>query len=61
MLKMSIQDDTAQEIRSCARFLSLQFPVKPNNNSINLDEWDHLFVSEDDVSSNYLDNGSDDD
>ena len=29
-------------------------------NSINLDEWDHLFESEDDISSDHSDNDSDD-
>ena len=41
------------------RYLSLQVPVKTNNKSINLDEWDHLFESEDGISSDYSDNDSD--
>ena len=34
------------------RYLSLQVLVKPNANSINLNEWDHLFESD------YSDNDS---
>ena len=43
------------------RYSSLQVPVKTNNKSINLNECDHLFESEDGISSDYSENDSDDD